>query len=266
VSLRVVRGSLTRLFAAVVLAGAVTTTVATVAPTAAFADTSASMESQFVAKMNAARQSAGLRPYSVASDLTSVARQHSAQMASKQELYHNPNLTSQVQNWQAVGENVGEGPTVSDIHNAFMQSPEHKANILDHDFTQVGVGVVVDKQGIIWVTEDFRQPQSSTGSSTGHSTSSTTTHRAAPKRTTTRHVSAPKAGTVTHPAAPKTPAPAARPRTARAHPAVAASPQATLLAKLAAMRTAGAGAPSPDPVAAAFDYLSTVTDLTTAGA
>ena len=257
-SLGVVRGTLTRLFAAVVLAGAVTTTVATVAPTAAFADGSASMESQFVAKMNAARESAGLRPYVVASDLTSVARQHSAQMASKQELYHNPNLTTQVQNWQAVGENVGEGPTVSDIHNAFMQSPEHRANILDHDFTQVGVGVVVDKNGIIWVTEDFRQPMRS-------ASSSSPTHHSAPKTTTTHHASAPTNRPVTHAATPKAGAHAVHPL-ARPHPTVAASPQAKLLAKLAAMRTAGADAPSADPVAAAFDYLSTVTDLTTAGA
>ena len=259
-SLRVVRGSFTRLFAAVLLAGAVTTTVAAVSPTAAFADSSASMESQFVAKMNAARESAGLRPYSVASDLTSVARQHSAQMASKQELYHNPNLTSQVQNWQAVGENVGEGPTVSDIHNAFMQSPEHKANILDHDFTQVGVGVVVDKNGIIWVTEDFRQPMRSASAPAHHTAgkpvSSTATHRA----------SAPRPATVARPAAPKAVRPVAAAHAAHPRPAVAASPQAKLLAKLAAMRTAGADAASPDPVAAAFDYLSTVTDLTTAGA
>ena len=258
-SLRLVRGSLTRLFAAVVLAGAVTTTVAAVAPAAAFADSSASMESQFVAKMNAARQSAGLRPYSVSSDLTSIARQHSAQMASKQQLYHNPNLTSQVRNWQAVGENVGEGPTVSDIHTAFMHSPEHKANILDHDFTQVGVGVVVDKNGIIWVTEDFRQPMRA-------ASSSTPTHHSAPKTTTTtHHTSAPTTGTATHAPTPQAVVPPAHPA-AHPHPTVAASPQAKLLAKLAAMRTAGAGTPSPDPVAAAFDYLSTVTDLTTAGA
>ena len=256
-SLRVVRGTLTRLFAAVVLAGAVTTTVATIAPTAALADSTASMESQFVAKMNAAREAAGLRPYSVSSDLTSVARQHSAQMASKQSLYHNPNLTSQVQNWQAVGENVGEGPTVSDIHNAFMQSPEHRANILDHDFTQVGVGVSVDKNGIIWVTEDFRQPL--------HSTSSTSTHHSAPKTatTTTRRTSAPT--TRTHTSAPKAPAPAAA-KVPHPRPAAAASPQAKLAAKLAAMRTSGTDAQTTDPVAAAFDYLSTVTDLTTAGA
>jgi hypothetical protein len=263
VSLRAVlpnfgRGSVTRVFAAVLLASAVTTTVASVAPTAAFADSTASMESQFVAKMNAARQSAGLRPYAVASDLTSVARQHSAQMASKQSLYHNPNLTSQVQNWQAVGENVGEGPTVSDIHNAFMNSPEHKANILDHDFTQVGVGVSVDKNGIIWVTEDFRQPMHSTSTSTStHKTTTRqpthhTTTATAPPRTTA--APRPVASVVAHP----------RVVAARPHPAAAATPQAKLLARLTAMRTASAQTSSVDPVAAAFDYLSTVTDLTTA--
>ena len=253
--------SVTRAFAAVLLAGAVTTTVAAVAPAAAFADSTASMESQFVAKMNAARQAAGLRPYVVASDLTSVARQHSAQMASKQSLYHNPNLTSEVKNWQAVGENVGEGPTVSDIHNAFMKSPEHKANILDHDFTQVGVGVSVDNNGIIWVTEDFRQPQSSTS---GHSTSRTSTHKTTTRQQPRPTTSAPRTTTdAPKPAAPV--AHVAHPHAVAAHPrpAAAPSPQANLLARLAAIRTAAAQT-STDPVAAAFDYLNTVTDLTTA--
>ena len=257
--LRALGRSVTRGFAAVLLASAVTTTVAAVAPTAAFADSTAAMESQFVAKMNAAREAAGLRPYSVASDLTSVARAHSAQMSSKQSLYHNPNLTTDVHNWQAVGENVGEGPTVSDIHNAFMHSPEHKANILDHDFTQVGVGVSVDKNGIIWVTEDFRQPQSSTPT---HSTSSAPTHRTAQRQPAHRTTSAPHSAAVTAPA-PAVPVAHPRAVVARPHPEAAASPQAKLLARLTAMRTADAQT-SADPVAAAFDYLSTVTDLTTA--
>jgi hypothetical protein len=183
-------------------------------------------------------------------------------MASKQSLYHNPNLTSQVQNWQAVGENVGEGPTVSDIHDAFMHSPEHKANILDHDFTQVGVGVSVDKNGIIWVTEDFRQPMHSATASAPTHHQASSTPRPAPHHTTTS-----KPAAVAHVATAHTAA--AHPRVAvasRSHPAVTATPQAKLLAKLAAMRTASAQAPSSDPVAAAFDYLSTVTDLSTAGA
>jgi len=222
---------------------------------AAHADSTTSMESQFIAKMNAARQASGLRPYSVAYDLTSIARQHSAQMAQRQTLYHNPSLTSQVQNWQAVGENVGEGPTVTDIHEAFMHSPEHRANILDHDFTQVGVGVTVDSNGVVWVTEDFRQPM--------HSTSSTPTHRSAP----THHASAPAP---THRAtAPVVVRRAAAPRphvthqvAAPARPAATQSPQAQLLARITAAQTAVAAAPSADPVAQAFDYLNAVSTVT----
>ncbi|HVA60643.1 MAG TPA: CAP domain-containing protein [Mycobacteriales bacterium] len=143
------------LSAATVVTGTLALTVAP-APSAFAAN--ASMEQQFVADMNQARASAGLAPYSVAWDLTSVARQHSDDMARQQQLYHNPNLQTDITNWQSCGENVGEGPTVSAIHNAFMNSPEHRANILDHGFTQVGVGVTVDSNGQIWVTEDFRQP------------------------------------------------------------------------------------------------------------
>jgi hypothetical protein len=79
-------------------------------------------------------------------------------MASSQTLYHNPALTTAITNWQAVGENVGDGPTESDLQTAFMQSPEHRANILDRDFTQVGIGVTIDSHGTVWVTADFRQP------------------------------------------------------------------------------------------------------------
>jgi Cysteine-rich secretory protein family len=118
-------------------------------------------ETAFLSNLNEARGAAGLRPYALAGDLVSVARQHSSAMATTQSLYHNPALTTDIANWQAVGENVGEGPTESDVHTAFMQSPEHRANILDHDFTQVGIGVTVDQSGIVWVTEDFRQPVAS---------------------------------------------------------------------------------------------------------
>jgi len=260
VSLRAVRRAVSRLLVAGLLSSAALTTAAAMAPSAALADSTATMESQFVSKMNAARQAAGLRPYSVASDLTSIARQHSAQMAQRQSLYHNPNLTTQVQNWQAVGENVGEGPTVSDIHDAFMHSPEHRANILDHDFTQVGVGVSVDGNGIIWVTEDFREPMQSTSSSpkpATHHTTTTTTPSSTPTtraRTTTTQP--------THVATASTPhhATTAKPHVVR--PTASASPRAQLLARLAAASAAPAAA-GADPVTNAFDYLSTVTSLTT---
>jgi uncharacterized protein YkwD len=31
----------------------------------------------------------------------------------------------------------------------------HRLNLLSSDFHQVGVGIYIDSQGIIWVTEDF---------------------------------------------------------------------------------------------------------------
>jgi uncharacterized protein YkwD len=251
--LRAVRRTTARVLVTTVLASIAGTVTAIAVPTTALAGT-ASMEQQFVSKMNAARQANGMRPYSVSSDLTSIARSHSRQMATKGQLYHNGSLTSQVQNWQAVGENVGEGPTVDDIHTAFMHSTEHRANILDHDFTQVGVGVTVDSHGVVWVTEDFRQPM---GSSSSSGTSRTTTQHTA--RPASRPVSHPTATVrttthraVSHPAAP---------HRATAHAAPAVNPAALLKARLSKLRSSSAAAQSADAVSQAFDFLSNVATL-----
>jgi Cysteine-rich secretory protein family len=242
VSLRTPVRALCRLLVAFTLAVTAGATAAAVAPASAFASTY-DFESQFVAKMNAARQASGLAPYAVASDLAAVARNHSQQMASQQSLYHNPSLTTQVANWQAVGENVGEGPSVPDIHTAFMNSPEHRANILDHDFTQVGVGVAVDKNGIIWVTEDFRQPMSGGSTTTASHTGATHTTSKQPAYT----YSAPASS---------------RPSTG-VTPKPAPSPRAVLLHKLHELRRHQATHHAAgDPVAQAFDYVNALTALT----
>jgi uncharacterized protein YkwD len=243
VSLRALRRALTTVLATVVLTGGAGAVTVAVAPTA-FAS-SYTFESQFIAKLNAARQSAGLSPYAVASDLTSVARSHSAQMASSGSLYHNPSLTSDVSNWQAVGENVGEGPNVEDIHTAFMNSPDHRANILDRDFTQVGVGVSVDKNGIIWVTQDFRQPMSSGGSAS--SSSSSSNHTSSPSTTPSSSSSA---------AAPSY----TGGTTAAPQPTL--SPRAQLKQRLQELKHDKRGDRRPsDPVAQAFDYVDTLSRL-----
>jgi len=244
--LRAVRRTTARVLVTTVLASIAGTVTAIVAPTAALASNS-SMEAQFVSKMNAARQANGLRPYTVSSDLTSIARQHSDQMASQGKLYHNGSLTSQVQNWQAVGENVGDGPTVSDIHTAFMNSPEHRANILDHDYTQVGIGVTVDSHGQIWVTEDFRQPMGSTSSAPAPAPTHTTTVTHHYTSTPVQHST--YTPTVSHPAV------------APVRHAPAVTPPAVLKARLSKLRTAAAKAQSADPVSQAFDYLSAITTL-----
>jgi len=44
--------------------------------------------------------------------------------------------------WRKLGENVGKGGTIPQIHEAYLRSPSHRANILDGSFTQVGTAAV----------------------------------------------------------------------------------------------------------------------------
>ena len=138
--------------------------------TAAWADTS---PSSYASMLNAERTSHGLAPLRISGDLVAVAQQWSAHMANSGSLAHNPGLTSQVRNWRAVGENVGEGPTIEDLDSAFMNSAEHRANILDPSYQEFGVGYA-RSDGLIWITIDFRDPMTSSGTSQSAPTSSPT--------------------------------------------------------------------------------------------
>ena len=144
-----------RRLAALALASAVLLGGAAVASATATGDSNAA---SFVAKANAERQARGLAPYVVKSDLAAVAARHSARMAQRNSLYHNPALGSEVSGWQSVGENVGMGGSVDSIHKAFMDSPSHRANIVSTQFTEIGVGTVTDSRGVLWVTQVFRLP------------------------------------------------------------------------------------------------------------
>jgi uncharacterized protein YkwD len=115
------------------------------------------VEDTFTHKLNHARTSRGIPALHVRAGLVKVARAQAARMASRNLLFHNPNLTTDVKNWRYVGENVGYGPGAKSIHYAFMHSPPHRANILDRDYTQVGIGSVT-KNGRVWVAQVFRRP------------------------------------------------------------------------------------------------------------
>lgn len=115
-------------------------------------------EQAFTAALNAERVARGLPALAVRADLVDAARAQSARMGSSNTLYHNPDLTSDVTNWRWVGENVGYGPDATVVHAALMASPAHRANILDTDYTEIGIGTVT-VDGRIWVTQVFRRPQ-----------------------------------------------------------------------------------------------------------
>jgi hypothetical protein len=124
-----------------------------------------------------------------------------------------------------------------------MQSPEHRANILDHDFTQIGVGVSVDKNGIVWVTEDFRKPMYSSSSSTSSSSSSSS---ASYPTSSASHYTPTVSNTV---------APAA------SVPQPQLSPRALLLQKLHRLRHSTHTHRHTDPVAQSFVYVANLSRL-----
>jgi hypothetical protein len=105
--------------------------------------------------VNALRAGQGLATLTVDPPLAAMAATWSATMAAQDHLYHNPQLAQLAPaGWRMLGENVGEGPDVTSIYNAFVASPEHYAAMVNSAYTSVGVGVTVSG-GTDWVTVDF---------------------------------------------------------------------------------------------------------------
>jgi uncharacterized protein YkwD len=105
---------------------------------------------------NAARSSVGVPKLWVSTPLSNYARQHSREMAARNTLYHQdlPKLL-RGWNWRTLGENLGLGANVTVIHQAWMASSAHRANILNRSFDRMGVGVHIDSAGRRWATVIF---------------------------------------------------------------------------------------------------------------
>jgi peptidoglycan hydrolase-like protein with peptidoglycan-binding domain len=132
--------------------------------------------SAYLSRLNAERVDHGLRALTMRTDLNGVAQQWSNHMAAAGLLSHNPNLTSQISNWQTVGENVGEGPDLAALDAAFWNSPGHRANILDSSYRDIGIGTAY-ADGVLWITIDFRKPMTSESAGTVATARTSTVHR-----------------------------------------------------------------------------------------
>jgi len=126
--------------------------------------------------LNAQRAAAGLGAVSVRPALTAAAAAFSAQMVSRSFFAHRapggPDLAARLRTagylgrrtptW-IVGENLawarGTAATPRGIVAAWMASPEHRANILEAGFRDIGIGVVAGTPGNapdgVTVTTDF---------------------------------------------------------------------------------------------------------------
>ncbi len=135
-------------------------------------------EQVFIQLINEDRTAAGLQELVAVADVREVAYAWSVQMATERVMSHNPDFASQITNWTRVAENVGwtsvHDPTdptvvraaVELLHEAFMASPDHRANIMDPELEHIGLGVEVRADSCpdgrtfancLWVTENFRQ-------------------------------------------------------------------------------------------------------------
>jgi len=132
-------------------------------------------EGDIFSAVNSARASAGLPAYAYAGDLAAAARGQAERMAASGELYHNPNLSSEVSGWSRIGENVAFAGDWKSAHDVLMNSPDHRAQILDSGYTQMGVGTAVSDDGTFWVAEVFRTPSgASTSAGAGGGTPGST--------------------------------------------------------------------------------------------
>lgn len=120
--------------------------------------------------VNEVRAAEGLLPLDPADDIAEVAERWSAAMAADQDMRHNPSFAEEICCWQLTTENVAwsephrlwrPGDPVlritDELHEALLNSPGHRANLLDDAVDQIGIGVYVDGDGNVWITQNFRR-------------------------------------------------------------------------------------------------------------
>ncbi|MBV9043392.1 MAG: CAP domain-containing protein [Acidimicrobiia bacterium] len=173
---------------------------------------------QFFDLTNGERASAGVPALEWRADVATMAVAHSVEMAQAGNIWHDSFVSEgnlKALNASSIGQNVGMGGDVASIHQAFMNSPGHRENILDPGFNQVGIGVIV-AGNTVFVTEDFLHSKSA-----GTARPTPVPHPTVVAPPATHHTSAPRVAAATpyhveQAVAAPAPAPAAPPVTAPA--------------------------------------------------
>jgi len=107
------------------------------------------------------------RPLKWNDQLAAVARTHSLNMLKQRSFSHDDSdgttFSERIKRagipWQASGENIAIYDTVAAAESAFMNEPRfahnHRGNILNSSYTDVGIGVVQGADGSLYITQDF---------------------------------------------------------------------------------------------------------------
>lgn len=122
-----------------------------------------SIEQEVARLVNIERQKAGLAPLTLSTELSNVARIKSQDMANKNYFSHtSPTYGDPFEMMRSfgikfgyAGENIAKGyKSAESVMNGWMNSSEHRANILNPNFKTVGVGYV-NANGTTYWTQMF---------------------------------------------------------------------------------------------------------------
>ena len=116
---------------------------------------------QIVLLANQARAQAGAGPLQWDAALATAARQHCLRMAAEGSISHQypgePDLSARAAqagaHFSLIEENVAIAPTPYEIHDGWMHSPGHRANLLNPQVDHVGVAVVAGRHGLYAVAD-----------------------------------------------------------------------------------------------------------------
>jgi hypothetical protein len=111
---------------------------------------------------NEARAQAGVGRLEWDQALAAAALQHCLRMAAEGPIAHRyggePDLSARAAqagaHFSVIEENVAVGPSADTIHEEWMQSPGHRANLLSPDVDRVGVAVVAAR-GVLYAVADY---------------------------------------------------------------------------------------------------------------
>ncbi|WP_353069264.1 CAP domain-containing protein [Tunturibacter empetritectus] len=119
-------------------------------------------EQYLLAAANQDRINQGLQPLRFDPVLAEASEVHAREMADHAEISHQfdgePELAARGANagahFSLITENVAEAPTSVIIHNLWMHSPGHRANLLDPNVDSIGIAIVT-RNHQLYAVEDF---------------------------------------------------------------------------------------------------------------
>ena len=113
--------------------------------------------------LNSDRERYNLPPLTIDPELSRIARIKSADMRDHQYFAHESPTYGDVRSmlrhfgysFSAAGENIAHHRDEEKAQAALISSPGHRRNILSSSYTRVGIGVVQDRGGAIYLTQIF---------------------------------------------------------------------------------------------------------------